>query len=63
MTNIYNVYYLVNYAPDKFYWQKLTEVEAVSQAHAIEGATTIYGPPKFGKYKVELLHKRSDYVA
>lgn len=63
MTNIYNVYYLVNYAPDKFYWQKLAEVQAVSQAHAIEGATTIYGPPKFGKYKVELLHRWEDHVA
>jgi len=63
MTNLYNVYYLVNYAPNKFYWQKLTEVEAVSLADAIEGATDIYGPPKFGKYKVELLHRGKDYVA
>ena len=63
MTNLYNVYYLVNYGPNKFYWQKLTEVQAHSQAEALEGVTAIYGPPKSGKYKVELTHKGSDYVA
>jgi hypothetical protein len=55
--SIYWVYQLVNYGPDKFYWQRLCEVIADSQAHAVEGATAIYGPARMGKYKAELIHR------
>jgi hypothetical protein len=50
---LWNVYYLYYYAEGKGMWQRLCQVEANSESKAIEGATTIYGPPTIGKYKAE----------